>query len=92
MMSNGGTLRLRYNRDVIGWPLLACSRCEHFFKKHYYVHQCETIPHHWCYRCIADAGTCARCNKPVKRIFKSGYADNWSRSRIPRNTTERIAK
>lgn len=74
---NSGTLKLRYNRNVVGWPLLGCSRCGAFLKRHYYVHQCNALPHHWCYDCLVEKGQCPRCKRLYRFIYRASKENQW---------------
>lgn len=48
---------------------LKCHRCEEFFKKHYYVHQCD--PYHlFCNKCLIDKKKCKNCNTSFVKLLK----------------------
>lgn len=74
---NGGTLKFRYTRNTSGWPYLRCSKCESMLHKHYYVHQCISLPHHLCYDCLEKKGVCRRCGQPFKRKYKALKEREW---------------
>ena len=74
----GATLKLTYDRNVFGWPLLGCSRCGELLKRHYYVHQCNKLPHHWCYNCLEEKGKCSKCHLLFRSIYHARADSNMS--------------
>ena len=64
-----GTLRMPYLRETHGGHHLKCSRCLGPINQFYYVHQCKSIPHNWCNRCLPQMGKCKRCGHFYYEIY-----------------------
>ena len=61
---NGGTIKFKI---LDRW--MKCSRCEEFFKKHYYVHQC--LPYKiFCNDCLIAKRKCKNCNSSFVKLLK----------------------
>ncbi len=72
---SGATIKFKYTTDTFGYPLLACSRCKEFIHKHYYVHQCNKLPHYWCYQCLVDLDRCKVCHNLYKLKYQVYLGD-----------------
>ena len=63
---SGGTMKFKINYED-KW--LKCHRCEEFFKKHYYVHQCDLYKI-FCNSCLIDKKKCKNCNTSFAKLLK----------------------
>ena len=63
---SGGTMKFKINLED-KW--LICYRCDEFFKKHYYVHQCDPYKI-FCNSCLIDKKKCKNCNTSFAKLLK----------------------
>lgn len=62
---SGGTIEFK----VLS-RLMKCSNCQKFLHKHYYVHQCNSFPHSYCFDCLIAKYKCKCCKDYYTHMYK----------------------